>query len=110
MTNPTAVLNVVGLDRATLKHMPSLASLGAVTDLIPVLPAVTCSAQATMLTGLSPAQHGVVGNGWFERDQAEVRFWKQSNHLVQGEKVWETARRRDPSVTTAKLFWWFNMH
>ena len=75
MTNPTAVLNVVGLDRATLKHMPSLASLGAVTDLIPVLPAVTCSAQATMLTGLSPAQHGVVGNGWFERDQAEVRFW-----------------------------------
>lgn len=110
MTNPTAVLNVVGLDRATLKHMPNLASVGAVTDLIPVLPAVTCSAQSTMLTGLSPAQHGVVGNGWFERDQAEVRFWKQSNHLVQGEKVWETARRRDPSVTTAKLFWWFNMH
>ena len=110
MTNPTAVLNVVGLDRAALKHMPHLASLGSVTDLIPILPAVTCSAQATMLTGLSPAQHGVVGNGWFERDQAEVRFWKQSNHLVQGEKVWETARRRDPSVTTAKLFWWFNMH
>ena len=110
MTNPTAVLNVVGLDRATLKHMPNLASVGDVTDLIPVLPAVTCSAQATMLTGRSPAEHGVVGNGWFERDQAEVRFWKQSNHLVQGEKVWETARRRDPSVTTAKLFWWFNMH
>ena len=110
MTNPTVVLNVVGLDRSTLKHMPNLASVGAVTDLLPVLPAVTCSAQATMLTGMSPAEHGVVGNGWYERDQAEVRFWKQSNHLVQGEKVWETARRRDPSVTTAKLFWWFNMH
>lgn len=60
MTNPTAVLNVVGLDRATLKHMPNLASVGDVTDLIPVLPAVTCSAQATMLTGRSPGAWG----GW----------------------------------------------
>ena len=67
MTNPTVVLNVVGLDRATLKHMPNLASVGAVTDLLPVLPAVTCSAQATMLTGKSPAEHGVVGNGWYGR-------------------------------------------
>ena len=110
MPNPTVVLNVVGLDQAALTHMPNLAALGPVTALQPVLPAVTCSAQATMLTGLSPAEHGVVGNGWYERDQAEVRFWKQSNHLVHGEKVWEAARRRDPSVTTAKMFWWFNMH
>ena len=39
-----------------------------------------------------------------------MRFWKQSNHLVHGEKVWETARKRDPSVTCANLFWWFNMY
>jgi predicted AlkP superfamily pyrophosphatase or phosphodiesterase len=63
-----------------------------------------------MLTGLAPAQHGVVGNGWYSRDLAEVQFWKQSNHLVHGEKVWETAKRRDASVTCANLFWWYNMY
>jgi predicted AlkP superfamily pyrophosphatase or phosphodiesterase len=37
-------------------------------------------------------------------------FWRQSNLLVQGEKVWETARRRDPAFTCAQMFWWFNMY
>jgi predicted AlkP superfamily pyrophosphatase or phosphodiesterase len=63
-----------------------------------------------MLTGLLPREHGIVGNGWYNRELAEVQFWKQSNRLVGGEKVWETARRRDSSVTTANLFWWFNMY
>jgi len=63
-----------------------------------------------MMTGLAPAGHGVVANGWYERESAEVRFWRQSNRLVAGEKVWETARRRDPSFTCANLFWWFNMY
>ena len=51
-----------------------------------------------------------MGNGWYDRESAEVRFWRQSNHLVAGEKVWETARARDPSVTTCSMFWWFNMY
>jgi predicted AlkP superfamily pyrophosphatase or phosphodiesterase len=29
---------------------------------------------------------------------------------VSGEKVWEAAKRRDPSFTCAKLFWWYNMY
>ena len=37
-------------------------------------------------------------------------FWRQANQLVHGEKVWETARRRDPACTCAKMFWWFNMY
>ena len=75
-----------------------------------ITPAVTCSAQATILTGTRPRDHGIVGNGWYFRDLAQVMFWRQSNQLVQGEKVWETARRRDPSCTCAKMFWWFNMY
>lgn len=63
-----------------------------------------------MLTGVPPRDHGIVGNGHYDRDLAEVHFWKQSNHLVQKEKVWETARKRDPSVTCANICWWFNMH
>jgi len=75
-----------------------------------VLPAVTCSAQATLLTGLLPREHGIVGNGWYFRDLAEVLFWRQSNHLMHGERLYEAGRRRDPSYTTAKLFWWYNMY
>lgn len=76
----------------------------------PVLPAVTCPTQSSMLTGLRPDGHGIVANGWYDHDRAEPIFWKQSNHLVRGEKLWETARARDPRCTTANLFWWFNMY
>ena len=114
MAHPTAVLLVVGLNQNLLsEHCPRLdafADRGTLRRLKPILPAVTCSVQSSMLTGLPPREHGIVSNGWYDRESAEVRFWKQSNHLVHGEKVWETARKRDPSVTCANLFWWFNMY
>jgi predicted AlkP superfamily pyrophosphatase or phosphodiesterase len=114
MAHPTAVLLVVGLNQSLLgKHAPRLAAFarkGALRRLEPGLPAVTSSVQSSMLTGLPPREHGVVGNGWYHRELAEVQFWKQSNRLVRGEKIWETARRRDPSLTCANLFWWFNMY
>src|SRR6185503_813121 len=91
-------------------HLSSLASEGFQADLAPVLPAVTCTAQATLLTGLQPREHGVVGNGWYFRDLSEVWFWRQSNRLVSGRKVWERCRAREPGFTCAKLFWWFNMY
>jgi predicted AlkP superfamily pyrophosphatase or phosphodiesterase len=101
------VLNVVGLTPSMVgPETPNLAKLGPALPLGGVIPAVTCPAQATMLTGLPPARHGVVGNGWFDRDLGEVLFWRQSNRLVQGEKLYEAARRL--GKTTAKLFWWFN--
>ena len=110
----TAVLNVVGLTPAMLgadtPHLSALARDGAVAPIRAVLPAVTCSAQATYLTGTMPRDHGIVGNGWYFRDLAQVMFWRQSNRLMTGEKVWETAQRRDPAVTCAKMFWWFNMY
>ena len=111
---PTAVLNVVGLTKKLLgpdtPHLNALAADGSSAPVRAITPAVTCSAQATFLTGLMPRDHGIVGNGWYFRDVAQVMFWKQANQLVAGEKVWETARRRDPSCTTAKMFWWYNMY
>ena len=111
---PLVVIDVVGLTPSLIgpdtPHFSSLALSGFRAALDPVLPAVTCSAQASMLTGLPPAQHGVVGNGWYYRDLAEIFFWRQSNRLVEGEKLWETARRSRPDLKTAVLFWWFNMY
>jgi predicted AlkP superfamily pyrophosphatase or phosphodiesterase len=111
---PTAVLNVVGLTRALLgsdtPHLNALVADGSCAPLRAITPAVTCSAQATFLTGTLPRDHGIVGNGWYFRDLAQVMFWRQANQLVHGQKVWETARRRDPGCTCAKMFWWFNMY
>lgn len=114
MAHATAVINIVGLSSSLIgEHTPRIAAFarrGRVQRLKPVLPAVTCSVQSSMLTGQSPREHGIIGNGWYDRAQCEVQFWKQSNHLVAGEKVWETARRLEPGVTCANMFWWFNMY
>lgn len=91
-------------------NLAALASDGASAPIDTVTPAVTCTVQASFLTGTLPRDHGIVANGWYFRDLAQVMFWRQSNRLVAGEKVWETAQRRDPSVTCANLFWWFNMY
>lgn len=110
----TVVLNVVGLTPKLLgSHTPNLtafAGRGVQTPLRTITPAVTCSVQSTLLTGLLPRDHGIVANGWYFRDLAQVWLWRQSNHLVQGEKVWDAARKRDPQFTCAKMFWWFNMY
>ncbi|HLA13868.1 MAG TPA: alkaline phosphatase family protein [Gemmatimonadaceae bacterium] len=110
----TVVLNVVGLTPGLLgPSMPALtrwAGEGALARIKSAFPAVTCSAQADYLTGRPPAAHGIVGNGWYSREEAEVKFWKQSNLLVQVPKIYETARAADPSFTCANLFWWFNMY
>ncbi|MQW74983.1 alkaline phosphatase family protein [Nocardioides sp. dk4132] len=106
------VADVVGLTPDLLQHMPRLrrlADTGSSAALDPLLPAVTCSMQSTFLTGLPPAGHGIVGNGWFFRDLGEVFLWRQHNRLVQGEKVWETIRRHVPGYTVANVCWWYAM-
>jgi predicted AlkP superfamily pyrophosphatase or phosphodiesterase len=110
----TLVILVVGLAPALVgPHTPNiarLASRGGMRPLRTVLPAVTCTVQSTLATGLPPSGHGAVANGWYFRDMAEVLLWRQSNRLIGGEKVWEAGRGRDPDFTCAKMFWWYNMY
>jgi predicted AlkP superfamily pyrophosphatase or phosphodiesterase len=110
---PVLLVDLVGLTPRAIgagtPHLQTLARSGAFAPMSTVLPAVTCSAQATMLTGLMPSAHGAVGNGWFARDSGEVALWRQANALVSGEKLYELARKRDPSFTCAKIFWWWNL-
>lgn len=114
MARATAVINVVGLSESLLTNaavrLRALVERGQLVHLDPVLPAVTCSVQSSMLTGAAVREHGIVGNGWYNKELAEVQFWKQPNGLVQAEKVWETARKRDGSVTCANMCWWYNMY
>ncbi len=114
-TAPLIVINAVGLTPRLLPLAPRLQTLadsGWCRPLREVLPAVTCTAQASILTGRSPQGHGIVGNGWLFRETSEVRFWQQSNTLLQAEPIYSTLRRlkqeRGESFRVAKLFWWFN--
>ncbi|MFD5794170.1 alkaline phosphatase family protein [Streptomyces diastatochromogenes] len=111
-TTPTAVLCTVGLTPRLLEHMPQVRAIGEqgfTARLDTVFPAVTATVQATLTTGLLPREHGAVANGWYHRDHGEVMMWRQHNALVRGEKVWQTARRRDPDHSTAYLCWWWAM-
>ncbi|MFE0496095.1 alkaline phosphatase family protein [Streptomyces albidoflavus] len=109
---PLLVLDVVGLTPRLLEHMPRLAALGARGSRSPlgtVLPAVTCSAQSTFLTGTLPADHGIVGNGWYFRELGDVLLWRQHNGLVSGDRLWDAARRAHPGYTVANICWWYAM-
>src|SRR6185312_8345582 len=110
----TVVINVVGLTESLIgPHTPKIAEFlksGARAHVVPTFPAVTCTAQSNYLTGNTPAEHGIVANGWYDRELAEVQFWKQSNHLVRSRKIWDELRALDPKFTCAKLFWWYNMY
>jgi predicted AlkP superfamily pyrophosphatase or phosphodiesterase len=111
--HPTMVILLVGLSPHHLgphtPHLTKLARAGTTRPLTTITPAVTCSVQATFMTGALPRDHGIVANGWYFRDLLEVWLWRQSNRLVAGEKIWEAGKRRDPAFTTANLFWWYNM-
>ena len=110
----TVVINVVGLTKRLIgTHTPFIKSFleaGRATTIHPVLPAVTCSAQSTYLTGKWPAEHGVVGNGWYFKEECEIKFWRQSNKLVAAEKIWDKLKREDSNFTCANHFWWYNMY
>lgn len=109
-----ALINVVGLSKRLIgEHTPFLKRWSenkAISAVEAVLPAVTCSAQTTYLTGKWPSEHGIVGNGWYFKDEQEVKLWRQSNKLVQAPSLWEDARKKDPNFTCANMFWWYNMY
>ena len=110
----TVVIDVVGLSSFLIgEHTPFLTKYIAGRQLhtiAPMLPAVTTSVQSTYVTGKLPAEHGIVGNGWYDREDCEVKFWKQSNKLVQAESIWEKAKKENPHFTCSQMFWWYNMY
>ncbi len=110
----TVVIDVVGLSRSVIgEYTPFLKNYilhKNLSTIDPMLPAVTTAVQSTYITGVWPSEHGIVGNGWYDREDCEIKFWKQSNKLVHAEKIWEKAKKQDPDFTCAKMFWWYNMY
>ena len=114
MAQPLIIICAVGL---TPEHigsetpaLNSLAGAGFTTPLVPALPAVTTTAQTTMLTGVLASVHGIVGNGWYFRDLGEVLLWRQSEGLVDHPCVWTKLRQSGRELHVMKHFWWYAMN
>ncbi|MEM7397096.1 MAG: nucleotide pyrophosphatase/phosphodiesterase family protein, partial [Verrucomicrobiota bacterium] len=104
------VLEIPGLSRSMAeRYAPGIRDLGPLKTLAPERPALTLPAHASLMTGLPVTGHGVVANGWFQRDRNEVMMWPQGEGLVSGEKVWEAGKKRHPDFTCLKHFWWPGM-
>lgn len=110
----TVVIDIVALSSSLIgAHTPFLERYAREKHLqriTPMLPAVTTSVQSTYITGKWPAEHGIVGNGWYDKTDCEIKFWKQANKLVNAEKIWDSAKKADASFTVSKMFWWYNMY
>ncbi|WP_339657285.1 nucleotide pyrophosphatase/phosphodiesterase family protein [uncultured Maribacter sp.] len=110
----TVVINVVGLTKRLIgEYTPFIKSFlekGETSYIEPILPAVTCAVQSTYVTGKWPSEHGIVGNGWYFKDECEIKFWRQSNKLVQQPKLWDDLKEKYPNFTCANHFWWYNMY
>jgi len=110
MSEYVILLSVPGLRKQDLESMPHLRKLtsdGDCGELVPSFPAVTCPVQANMTTGTPPSEHGVVANGFYDRDQQKVEMWTAPNTCVQRPQLWDIMHQHDQSLTSAA---WFALH
>lgn len=111
MPAPICILCCVGLTARHLgpdtPRLSALARTGFASPLSGVLPAVTTTAQTTLLTGAQPREHGIVANGWYFRELGEVWFWRQSQRLIQAPLLWQRSGR---ALRVLKHFWWYAMN
>ena len=119
MVKYTIVLDIVGLEYDHLKsglvpNISKIANMGESAKMEPVFPAVTCTVQASMLSGTYPNQHGIISNGLYDRNNYTTSFWEQSNALVQTDRIWDIIKRNTSSSSssfkTAVLFWQNTMY
>ncbi len=100
------LLSVPGLRASDIEPQstPTLyswASGGVMAELAPTFPCVTSCVQASMMTGTPPNAHGVVANGFYDRDRRETAFWVGHNDVIAGEQIWDSIRRARPGFTSA---------
>ena len=110
MVRHIIILDIVGLESSHLNSnlIPNIAKLaneGVSFEVEPVFPSVTCTVQASLLSGQYPNQHGIISNGLYDKANYTVSFWEQSSSLVQAERIWDVAKRQNSSsIKTAVLF------
>ena len=107
MYDHVLLISVPGLRARDLPSMPRLRQLmgaGEQATLTPSFPAVTWPVQANMLTGCLANEHGVIGNGFYWRDEHRVEMWTASNDVIQRPQLWDVLHRYSAELTSAVWF------
>ncbi len=113
-THPLILISIDGfrhdyLDLHDARNIKALADTGVRSKgLIPVFPTLTFPNHYTIVTGLHPAQHGIVSNRFYDPDLD--RHFRYSNPADAadstwwgGEPIWITARKH--GLNSAVFFW-----
>ncbi|MCY2992377.1 MAG: alkaline phosphatase family protein [Planctomycetota bacterium] len=107
MSPQVILLSIPGLREPDLACMPQLLALMAAGEkaaLTASFPAVTWPVQANLLTGKLPAEHGVVANGFYWREQLQVEMWTAWNDKILAPQIWDRLHERDRRLTSAVWF------
>ncbi len=107
MSSTVIFLSIPGLRERDLSAMPRLRGLMAKGDrasLTPSFPCVTWPVQANMLTGRLPAEHGVVANGFYWRDERRVEMWTAWNDKIAAPQIWDLLHQESSRLTSAVWF------
>jgi len=110
MPTKTILLSIPGLREKDVAAMPKLQALvagGEIAELVPSFPCVTCPVQANMTTGRLPAEHGVVANGFYWRQQRQVEMWTSPNDCIERPQIWDLLAHQRGGLTSAV---WFPLH
>jgi predicted AlkP superfamily pyrophosphatase or phosphodiesterase len=91
-------------DLAAMPRLSRLIEQGEQATLTPSFPAVTCPVQANLTTGTTPAEHGVVANGFYWREKHEVEMWTAWNEVIGRPQIWDILAEHDESLTSAVWF------
>jgi predicted AlkP superfamily pyrophosphatase or phosphodiesterase len=117
MINHIIVLDVVGLEfeylnSVFLPNINTIADKGEYSKTQPVFPAVTSPVQASLLSGRYPSEHGIIGNGFYDRINYNVYYWEQASGLVKVDRIWDIMKKqnRKSSFKSAVLFWQNTMY
>ncbi len=107
MAPKVILLTVPALRVADLENMPRLRSLvrqGSQARIQHSFPTVTWPAQANLLTGKTPEQHGVIANGFYWREEHRVEMWTAWNEVIQAPQIWDRLPQINPDLKSAAWF------
>jgi hypothetical protein len=94
------VIDIVGLEfdhleSGLIPNISRIANQGESAKMEPVFPAVTCTVQASVLSGTYPNKHGIIANGLYDRTNHSISFWEQSSDLVQTDRIWDIVQKNN---------------
>lgn len=111
---PVVVISIDGLRGHTLSSLPQrhlqtpnlteFVNSGAVASgLVGVFPTVTYPSHTTLVTGVSPDRHGILGNTMFDPEHKTNGAWYWYAQQIQRPTLWDLAHTAH--LTTAAVSW-----